>query len=103
MKMTFELKIKKKYLFFREDAKTLAESIWKKNEKDKLKNVFFNFSNIEFMSRSFIDEFLNKIEELEGKGIKVQLIHLKSPLNNFINYIKKTKNKIRKALAVNSE
>ena len=98
------IQIKKKELFFREEANRLAESIYKKIKRDKLKNIFLDFSNVEFMSRSFVDEFLNKIEELERESIKIQLIHLKPCLNEFINHVRKTKSKIQKALiTVNSE
>ena len=102
--MIFELKIKKKHLFFREEAEKLAESIYKKIKRDKLKNISLEFSDVDFMSRSFVDEFLNKIEGLERKNIKIQFIHLKPSLNEFINYVKKTKSKIRKTLiTMNSE
>jgi anti-anti-sigma regulatory factor len=92
------IQIKKKYLFFREDAKNLTKSIIKKSKKNKLKNIFLDFSSVDFMSRSFVDEFLNSIQELNRKNIKTQSIHLRPDLHKFINCVAATKSKIQTQL-----
>lgn len=85
------IQIEKKYLFFREDAKNLAEYIYKKNRENKSKIIFLDFSRVDFMSRSFADEFLNILSELKMKGIEVKLVYLKTVLKNFIFHVKKIK------------
>lgn len=92
------IQIEKRYLFFREDARNLAKYIYKKNKENKIKIVFLDFSRVDFMSRSFADEFLNVLNELKIKDIKVRTLCLKTNLKNFISRVKKTKNKIQDAL-----
>lgn len=95
--------IKKKYLLFREDAKNLAELIHKKNKVNKLSVILLDFSHVNFMSRSFIDEFINILNQLSGEGIKVKITHLNPLLNYFVSRVKKTKNKIQSILAFESK
>lgn len=89
------VQIKRKYLIFREDAKSLADAVYKKNKENRLRIVFLDFSCVDFMSRSFIDEFLNSAGELEKIGIEIRPIRLKSVLRKFIAYVKKAKYRIR--------
>lgn len=94
------IQIKRRYLFFREDAKNLGEYIYRKNKGNESRIIFLDFSCVDFMSRSFIDEFLNVLNELKMKGIKVRLTHLKSDLMEFISHVKKTKNIIQNTLTL---
>lgn len=92
--------VKKKGLLFRDDAQNLAEFIYKKNKRSKGKIIFLDFFYVDFMSRSFIDEFLNVLNELKIKGIEVRIVRLKADFKEFISHVKKTKNKIRDTLAL---
>ncbi|MFH1462353.1 MAG: hypothetical protein ABIG08_01465 [bacterium] len=92
------IEIKKKYLVFREDAKNLTQIIQKKVKDNNLKNIVIDFSRVVFMSRSFIDEFLNSRDELSKKSIKIQPVNLKADLQKFISRVKETKNRIRETL-----
>ena len=97
------IQIKKKYLFFREDAKNLLDSIYKKEKEGGLKIIFLDFSCVDFMSRSFIDEFLNILNELRKEGIEVKITCLKTDLLGFISRVKKTKIRIRNILTLESK
>lgn len=87
--MKNEILIQKKYLIFREEAKKLVFKIKKINQK----KVFLNFSKVNFMSRSFVDELLNQLKESKKEIIFKEL---KPSLSKFISKIKKTKSKIQK-------
>ena len=97
------IQIKKKYLFFREDAKNLLDSIYKKEKEGGLKIIFLDFSCVDFMSRSFIDEFLNILNELRKEGIEVKITCLKTDFLGFISRVKKTKIRIRNILTLESK
>ncbi|NCO24942.1 DUF4325 domain-containing protein [Candidatus Parcubacteria bacterium] len=75
--------IKKRFLIFRDEAKEI-EKMSKKISRD---NVYLDFSNVDFLSRSFADELLNIIKE--KKGIKI--VNLKPHLEKFFNIVTKTK------------
>lgn len=92
------IQIKKKYLIFRDDANNLVQLVRKKLKKDSSKTIFFDFSYVDFISRSFIDEFLNNVNELKKNGIKLRVIHLKPALREFIAQVEKTKSKIQAEL-----
>jgi len=55
-------------------------------------SIALDFSGVDFMSRSFIDELLNVIGERKAK-----IINLKPSLKKFLNKVKKTRE------AINSE
>lgn len=97
------IQVKKKYLFFREDAKNLIKSIYKKNKENKPKIILLDFSCVDFMSRSFIDEFLNILGELRREGIEVRITSLRAGLRDFISRVKKTKNRIQNILTLKSQ
>jgi len=82
--------IKKRFLIFRDEAKEI-EKMSKKISRD---NVYLDFSNVDFLSRSFADELLNIIKE--KKGIKI--VNLKPHLEKFFNIVTKTKQKTKKAI-----
>jgi len=90
--MENKILIKKKYLIFREDAKRIARRI----KKDNSKKILVDFSKVVFMSRSFVDELLNQVEN-QSKEIK--FLNLTPSLNKFIPKVKQTKNKIQKILS----
>ena len=92
------IQVKKKYLFFREDAKNLLKSIYKKIKENKLKVISLDFSCVDFMSRSFIDEFLNILNELKREGVEVRIICLKAVLKDFTSRVKKTRDRIQNML-----
>ncbi len=92
--MKNSIPVKKKRLIFREDAKKLVQFAHQKV-------VYLDFSNVDFFSRSFVDEFLNCISELERAGVKVHFLNLRPALREFIVRVKKMKSKIRKTLLQN--
>ena len=89
--------IKKKYLFFREDAKTILQEILAAKEESH--NVYLDFSKVAFFSRSFVDELLNVISELKSRGISVTVSNLDLRLAKMVGRIQKTKTEIQKAMA----
>jgi len=90
--MENKILIKKKCLIFREDAKRIARRI----KKDKCKKILVDFSKVVFMSRSFIDELLNQVE---NQNKEVKFLNLTPSLNKFIPKVRQTKNKIQKILS----
>lgn len=92
------IQIKKKRLIFRHQARELTQIIHQKIKTKNLKAVNLDFSGVDFISRSFVDEFLNGLNELEKKGAKVKFFNLRPVLQKFIVRVKKVKNKIRKTL-----
>ena len=89
--------IQKKYLFFREDARAILKNI--KRHKGVLKTVYLDFSQVHFMSRSFADELLNMVKNLQNEGTKLEFQNLDPELKKMIGYIHKTKTAIQKAIA----
>lgn len=94
--MNHYIQIKKKYLIFRDDAKKLEKLIRRKLKENSSKTIFLDFSPVAFLSRSFIDEFLNKLDILVEEGAEVKLVHLKLTFQRLIANIKKTKEKIKR-------
>jgi anti-anti-sigma regulatory factor len=80
--------IKKRFLIFRDEAKRIAR-IAKKRPKQ---NICFDFSKVDFISRSFADELLNIIASKN----KIKIVNLKPHLKKFLNKIEKTKKTIEK-------
>jgi len=96
--MKNSIPVKKKRLIFREDAKELIRLAHQKDKERSSKVVYLDFSNVDFLSRSFVDEFLNCISELERAGVKVYFLNLRLELREFIVRVKKMKSKIQKTL-----
>ena len=82
--------IKKRFLIFRDEAKEI-EKMSKKISRD---NVYLDFSNVDFLSRSFADELLNIIEEKK----RIKIVNLKPHLEKFFKIITRTKEKTKKAI-----
>lgn len=97
MKKT-SLTVKKRYLVFREDIKYLLDIVQKKIKKEKVKTLYLDFSEVNFLSRSFIDEFLNMIEDFKKKKLIIKIVNLKPQLEKFLRQVKKRKEKIRKEI-----
>ena len=83
-----KIRIKKKFLIFREEAKKL-EKISKEKLK-KFNSVYLDFSNVEFVSRSFLDELLNIIT----KEKRIKVLNLKPNLKELFNRVEKTKQEV---------
>jgi len=95
--MVAHLKIQRKYLFFRKDAKEILNHIF---EKKKIpRNVYLDFSRVKFFSRSFIDELLNVISKLKEKEISVVIQNLNPQLRIMMDRVQKTKAEIQRAIA----
>ena len=95
--MEIRINIQKKHLFFRKDAQAILRRVLT-NKKAPL-NVYLDFSNVAFFSRSFVDEFLNIIDELKERKISVAIHHLNPRLEMMMSHIRKTKTEIQKAMA----
>ncbi len=89
------VKINKKLLTFRDQAQALAKTARATN----LSNLTFDFTNVEFISRSFMDEFLNIQETLSEKYKNVKIESLKPELRQFMAQVQKSKAKIRAQVA----
>jgi len=96
--MKNSIQTKKKRLIFRDDAKRLIRLVRQKVKEEKLKVAYLDFSSVDFMSRSFVDEFLNGLSDLEKVNVKVQFLNLQTALQEFILRVKNVKSKIRKTI-----
>lgn len=83
---------------FRENAQYLKDIIRKQVKNDKIKILDLDFSGVRFFSRSFIDEFLNILEDFKKNKLTVKIVNLKPKLEKFLWQIKKRKEKIRKEM-----
>lgn len=89
------IRISKILLAFREDAARLKEEAETSGEK----TVIIDFSEVQFMSRAFTDEFIVVSEKLKKNGIKIRLFNLLPDLRKLLHNVNKTRKKIRKELA----
>ncbi len=96
MNLNISINIKKKYLFFRSDARAIFRNISKR--KVIPKNISLDFSGVRFLSRSFIDEFLNIIDNLGKEMVVVKVVNLNPKLRRMVNQVRKTKSEIRKVI-----
>lgn len=94
--MRVKIDIKKKYLFFRKDARTILKEILAR--KENCQKVSLDFSGVCFFSRSFADELLNIMERLKRRGVSVTIYHLNPQLKGMLNRIRQTKTEIQKAV-----
>jgi len=84
-----KIKINKKFLVFREEAKNLEKLA--KETLSKSKIVYFDFSKVEFLTRSFIDELLNLLKNEK----RIKILNLKPHLKKFLEKVKKTKTSLK--------
>lgn len=97
--MENSIKIAKRHLVFRDDAKAVLRAIQKKVLGATPKSASLDFSSVEFVSRSFADELLHIVHELKNKGVRVGFTHVKVPLRGFMDRVQKKKEQIRKEMA----
>lgn len=89
------IKIQKRYLIFREEAKKILKSLAKKSKPGP---IYLDFSEIKFISRSFADELLNFLDRLGARKIRVKILNLKPNLKKMIELVKKSKEKIKRGM-----
>lgn len=92
------MKVEKKYLVFRNEARVILKVAKRKSTQNKLPNITIDFSEADFMSRSFIDELLNAIGELKQEKFDVRIINIKPNLAKLIKKIKETKERIKQEI-----
>lgn len=93
------IKIEKKHLIFREDARKILRRARKEYADKGARSFALDFSQVEFMSRSFTDELLNELHTIEGGGRKVTFVKLNPTLQNFMRNIDRKKQVIKKEMA----
>jgi len=94
--MKVDMKIEKKYLVFRDEAREILDGIKKKAGASKQASVLLDFACVDFFSRSFVDEFINSVNKLRESRIEVTFTNLKPSLEGFINTVQATKAKIQR-------
>ena len=87
--------INTKLLAFRDQAKSLAKAAG----QQKSPVLAFNFARVEFMSRSFADEFLNVLTDLKARKKTVALNALKPELRHFLTSIQQVRVRTRAEMA----
>jgi anti-anti-sigma regulatory factor len=80
--------------FFRDQAKELGEAIRKANFSE----VMIDFSGVDFISRSFADEWLNVLEKITSKKTVV-IRHAKPEIKKMIQIVRKKRQEINKQLS----
>lgn len=96
-------RIKEQYLIFRDQAKYLKNSLFKKMKESRNKKIFLDFSRVIFMSRSFADELLNLVENFALENKKIKLINLPLAVEKLLNVVKKTKKRIEKGVSFSAK
>lgn len=92
----FLIKTQKKYFIFRQETKKLSAVIEKMVRKEKNWKISLDFSGAIFLSRSFIDELLNIINDYKKRRIIIEPVNLGSELKKLFEGVKKRKENIRK-------
>lgn len=94
------IKIQKKYLIFRDEAKKLFEPLVKKSKRLGQEPIYLDFDEVKFISRSFTDELLNFLSWLKARKANIKIINLKPNLKKMIKLIKKSKEKTKRELTL---
>lgn len=89
--MTAKIKIEKNFLVLRDEIKDILRKISQANSSQ----IVIDFTRVEFISRSFADELLNLVAELENKGMQVKLSRLNPNLRKMLQIVKNTKKEIK--------
>lgn len=88
----------------REAARFVLKKINEAYSKEKVKSITVNFAKIEFISRSFADEFLKVKEKLEKqKKIAIRFIYMKKIVIDILKSVSRTqKGKPKRILKISS-
>lgn len=91
------IKIKKRYLIFREEAKKIFKPLTKRLKPEP---IYLDFSEVKFISRSFTDELLNFLSWLKARKAKVnvRIFNLKPNLKKMVKLVKKSKERTKREL-----
>ncbi|MFH1713033.1 MAG: hypothetical protein ABH896_02490 [Candidatus Jacksonbacteria bacterium] len=92
------IQVKKNYLISRRECKTLKSLVLAQNKTAKNSRVIFDFLEVKFISRSFADEFLNLLTDLDFQGIKIRLAHVSPKIKPLFALVKKRRDRIKKEL-----
>lgn len=90
------VQIKKNYLIFRREVKTLKNLILAQSRAGKKCQVVLDFLEVKFISRSFADEFLNLLADLESKNIKTKFAHLSPKIKPLLAAVCRRRSWIKK-------
>lgn len=90
------MKIKKKYLVFREDAKKLARASASHMRRQGVPRLSWDFSSTHFISRSFADELLSVLEHIQKEHKRIRVVGLKPKLQKLIKLVRQTRQKVKK-------
>ncbi len=90
------IKIDKKLLAFRDQAQALAKTA---QEADS-PILTLDFKKVEFISRNFMDEFLNIKEALAARSKNIKIKALKPELRQFMTQVQKSKTRIKAQMAL---
>lgn len=89
--------IPQKYLFFRSEAQGILRDIFSQKRIPKI--IELDFSQVKFVSRSFIDEFLNIVEEAKRRGVTVKAHNLAPIFKKLKKIVERKKSQIQKVFA----
>lgn len=79
----------------RQAAKLLTkESLERLSEQDK-KKVALNFEEVEFVSRSFVDELLDSIEKFKNRGLEVEVDNANSPISQMLELVRNSRAQVK--------
>ncbi|GEM_PF-6254664 len=85
--MKNEIKIRKKFIGFRNDAVDFKRKIL----RNQWKSVDLNFSEVVFITGAFADELLKIKGELSTGGIRISFSHLGPDVKKMISAVEKRK------------
>ncbi len=98
--MEKKIEISEKYLIFRSQARDLRVLILQEFVDSKNFRITLNFSNVNFISRSFADELLNFLSDFQEQKIAVKLKSLNPAVSNMLNIVENQKAKMRTGIAI---
>ena len=95
--LTIELKnFSPSFIASREAARIVTQKLIEQLSHSNAKEVFLDFKNIIFVSRSFADEILDSIEMLSEKRIRVKIKNANLSIDKMLNLVKAKRKKILK-------
>lgn len=90
------IKIKKRYLIFRDEVKKIFQPLTK--EIKLAPTICLDFSEVKFISRSFADELLNFLSNFKRRKIRIKILNLKPNLKKMLELVEKSKEKTKREL-----
>lgn len=83
------------FISSRQAAELITEKSLKQLSDQNKEKVVLNFEEVEFTSRSFMDELLDSIEKFENRGIKVEINKANPSVSQMLEVVKNSRAQVK--------